>query len=218
MATPTGYAALAGIAETTLTHIRTGAPLPVDLTEQAYSLIQAICELLMGGSPQINAINTYAAAASDLVQLRNAPIQSLSYSGSGVAVPGFAILPFDVVGVGPSNPLTAPVARFPLALPFVPLLVSAVAATVTSGTTINVAYGSVAMTTATLPGATATDGNCFFDPVAGTSLGAAEATTVVAPLYAGAVYPSGDELTLRISTPSGGGVGGLKVLLWGSLL
>ncbi len=139
------------------------------------------------------------------------PFGTSSTTAASAGIP----LTFAPVGIGASNALTAIAARYPLPNNFTPLLVTAVCANLLSPTGINVAYGEVAITTQTAAGATATAGNCLLSTSTASQLLAAGTVYQFTPL-ASTIYPSGGELTLRVLTPGGGGVGGLQVNVWGT--
>lgn len=139
------------------------------------------------------------------------PFGSYTATALNVGIP----LTFNQVGIGASNSPNAIADRYPLPQNFTPLLVTAVCANLLSPTGINVAYGEVAITTQTAVGATAAAGNCLLSTSTASQLLVAGTVYQFTPLT-GTIYPSGGELTLRVLTPGGGGVGGLQVNVWGT--
>jgi hypothetical protein len=140
------------------------------------------------------------------------PFGSYTATALNVGIP----LTFNQVGIGASNSPNAIADRYPLPQNFTPLLVTAVCANLVAPAYVNVCYGEVAQTTQTATGATAVAGNVFFFP--GTPQSVLSAGTVYSftALNAGTIYPAGGELTLRVQTPVGGGIGGLQVNVWGT--
>jgi hypothetical protein len=142
-------------------------------------------------------------------------VLSIQQGGGGGGGSGIALASFDLSGVGPGNALTAIVDRLPLPRNFTPTSIAYVAQAVSGTVSINVAYGEVAITGATAAGATAVAGNAIFATAPVVSGAGSPAFST--PYGAGALYPLGGELTLRVSTSGGGGVSGLRVTIAGNV-
>lgn len=138
-------------------------------------------------------------------------------AGGGNGTIGGGVLTFGSPNsIGANNANTAIVGRAPLALPTQIVAVAAIGNVITSGSKFNIAVGEVAMNGTVTP----TGGN----PIAGNQMFAVDQALPPAGIVATypaptlPVYSAGLELTLRVSTPSGGGIDALTVLAMGALL
>jgi hypothetical protein len=141
------------------------------------------------------------------------PIVWTSYYSvnSGGLLSAYSYVAFDTVAVGASNANTAVVARWPLYSSVTIVGFSVVAASISaSSCSVNIVYGEVAET-GTVPAnnANATPGQSVFatDQLITAASGAVQ--NFNAPTTG--IYPGGGEITLRVVTPGGQSIAGLKV-------
>jgi hypothetical protein len=143
---------------------------------------------------------------------------SAAFSPTSIAssgqLSGTATLMFDIASCGAGNSLANVLGFIPLLKSFAPTAVMAIGQSITAGSYFNIVYGGGSISVPTPAYAVAVDGNSFFTPT-GLALPAAQTVATYYPLYPGTIYPAGDILTLRAATPSGGGLGLLKVALLG---
>jgi hypothetical protein len=140
------------------------------------------------------------------------------YASASVQTYAPGVLTFETVSVGASNSLNAVAARIPLPVGVIVSMVSVIGGNVTTGSTFNIQYGE-----GTFPGVGVGSAgtNAALNTILFASSPLIPASGTVGtftPDVPTVTYPTGGELTLRISTPSGGGLGLLSVAITGTIL